>query len=388
MNLTAVVEKAWKMLWNYKALWLFGIVLALVGANTIFPVPWNDWENNDQWTKIRINDTTIKVPGSDMTIDFNAPGGVRITTPDGITWQEFNDLVDELNLEASIDLWPILVELAVIVVVSILLGLIARYIAETAVIRMVYETEETGKRLSVWQGLQRGLTFRAGRLFLIDLVVGILLTVIFIGGFGVSLAPILLAIGRSEAVLITVGVGTLGLLVLAAYLWMAASGVLSLVVQTIKRALVLENQSFLASIRLGIMMTKNHLKEVSLVWLVWMGIRVLWVPLSIMAIILLFPVMIMSILGGVALGGVSATVVAAIANAFTTNTTSVIMGLLAGLPVFILVMVSPVLFVGGLVQTYLSSMWTITYHDLKTIEGPVQEPAPQAQVIPAGGSAD
>ncbi len=44
-----------------------------------------------------------------------------------------------------------------------------------------------------------------------------------------------------------------------------------------------------------------------------------------------------------------------------------IMGALAGLPIFILVMISPILFVSGLVQIYMSSIWTLAYRDLKVM---------------------
>src|SRR4030042_4770170 len=143
MNLETILKKAWQMLWNYRALWLFGAVLALVGASTIYPPTWPNWENNGQWIKIVFTDTTtIQVPGFDMTIDLTAPGGFRIITPEVTSWREFNDLVDELNLEASIHLWPILIAFAVILGLLLLLGVIVRYIVETALIRMVNEPEE------------------------------------------------------------------------------------------------------------------------------------------------------------------------------------------------------------------------------------------------------
>lgn len=389
MNLTEVLKKAWQMLWNYRALWLFGAVLALVGPKMTYPGPWLDLENNNQWIRIKINETTtVRVPGAEMTIDFTAPEGVRVITRDFATWEEFNELVDELNREAEISLWPILIEFVVILGVSILLGLIVRYIAETALIRMVDESEEIGSRLSLWQGLRRGFSLRAGRLFIIDLVVAVLAAVAFIILFGLAAAPILLAIGRNETVLITVGVGTLGLVVLATYLWLAVNAVLSLVMQNIRRACVLEEQGFFASIRQGVLMTRHHLKEVGLVWLVWVGLRILWVPLGVLVLIVLVPVLIITILGGVALGSVPATIVALIASSFTSEATSVIMGILAGLPVFILVMILPIVFVGGFVEVYLSTIWTLAYRDLKAMEHPLPVPASQSQVLPASGSAD
>ena len=389
MNLNTVLQKAWQMLWHYRALWLFDAVLALVGANTIYSGPWPDQEDNNQWIKIKVTDNaTIRVPGSDVTIDLTAPEGIRIITPDGATWQEFRDLVNELNREASIDLRPVLIEFALILASLLLLGTIARYVAETAVMRMVNEAEETGRRLSVWEGLRRGWSFRAGRLFLLDLAVGMLAAVAFLVVFGLAVAPILLAIGSHEAILITAGVGTLSLLVLGTYLWLAASAVLSLVLQTIRRACVLEEQNLLAAIRQGAMLTKHHLKDFGLVWLFWMSIRLLWIPLGALILILLALVLLLTILAGVVVGGVPAALVAVISDLFMNGATPWIMGALAGLPIFIVVMVSPMLFVSGLVEIYMSCIWTLAYRDLRAMELPLPAHVPQIPLAPAYGASD
>jgi hypothetical protein len=389
MNLNTVLKKAWQILWSYRALWLFGAILALVGANTIYSPTWPDWENNGQWTMIKITDTTtIKVPGVDMTVDFTAPGGFRLVTPDSYSWSEFNNLVDLLDREASINLRPILIEATVILAVLLLLGILARYITETALIRMVDETEESGKRLSMWDGLRKGFSRRAGRLFLLDLVVGVLATIVFLVVFGLAVAPILLAIRSHEIILITAGVGTFSLLILAIYLWFAASAVLSVVLQPIRRSCVLEEQSLPSSIRQGFTLTRHHLKEVVPLWLVWVSIRLLWVPLIVPVMFLLVPFLLLAILLGVVFGGAPAALVAGIAGLYIDGVTPWIMGLLAGLPIFIVVMISPILFISGLVEIYKSSMWTLAYRDLKAMEVQVDAPSAQAQVLPAQGSAD
>jgi hypothetical protein len=394
MNLNTILKKSWQMLWNYKALWLFGAILALVGANTISLSFWpewlnNDWENNNQWTKIKLSEaTTLRIPGADMTIDLTAPGGVRIIPPEGITWREFINLVEELDQEASINLWPILIESAVILGILLLLGMFARYITETALIRMVDETEGTGRRLSLWEGFRRGFSFRAGRLFLLDLAISLLAALVFILVFGLAIAPLLLAIGSREAILITIGVGTFGLLVLVSFLLLAIGAVLSLVLQPIRRACVLEQQSLLASIRQGVMLAKHHMKDVGSLWLVWMSLRLIWVFLIVPVIILFIPFLLLTIPLGALLGGGPAALVAGITALFMDGYTPWIMGALAGLPIFIVVMISPILFVSGLVEVYMSSIWTLAYRDLKVMEHQVQEPIPQAQVLPARGSAD
>ncbi len=42
--------------------------------------------------------------------------------------------------------------------------------------------------------------------------------------------------------------------------------------------------------------------------------------------------------------------------------------ILFGLPIFILVMIAPMLFLGGLVEVAKSSLWTLTYRELRALE--------------------
>jgi hypothetical protein len=389
MNVQTILHKAWQMLWHYRALWLFGAILALVGPKMIFPITWPDKEQDNQWIKIKVSEySTIRVPGIDMTIDFTAPGGVRITTPDSTSWNEFRDLVDLVNREASINLWPVLTEFAVILVCLPLLGAVARYVSETAVIRMVDEAAETGRHLSLREGLRKGLSIRAWRLFLLDLIVGVLGTLALILVLGLAAVPVLWAIGRHEAIIIAAGVGAFGLLVLAMYLAFAANVIMSLVIQPIRRACVLEDQGLLASIRQGITLTKRHLMDVGLVWLVWISIQALWIPISIMVLILLGPVLLLTVLVGVVVGIVPTALMASITSLFMGGITPWIMGALVGTPLLFVVTVSPMLFVSGLVEIYKSSVWTFVYREMKAMESPVQVPVSQSPLVAAHSTAD
>jgi hypothetical protein len=390
MSISTILKKAWGMLWQYRALWLFGAVFALVTVNTIFPLDWLARDEQDvEWTKIRVTErSTIKVPGIDMTIDFTAPEGVRISTPHATSWRSFSDMVDELNREVSINLWPLLVEFGVLLVGAIVLGTMIRYIVETALIRMVDETGQTGKRLSLREGLQRGWSKRAWRLFLLDFVLGVLAFVGFIVLFGLAVAPILLSIGSHDAVIIIAGIGTAGLLVMAGCLWLAALVVLSFVLQPIRRACILEDQSLWASIRQGLSLTRHHLKEVGLLWLVWMGIRVLWAPVAAAILIILTPILLLTILLGGVVSGVPAVIIGITARIFMGGLTPWLMGALAGLPIFIVVMISPMLFVSGFVEIYKSCIWTLAYRDLKAMKVSARVPVPQPQGLPASGPAD
>jgi hypothetical protein len=234
--------------------------------------------------------------------------------------------------------------------------------------------------------LRRGWSPAAWRLFLIDLVVNVLAFSAFIVAFGLAVTPVLLAIGSHEAIIITAGIGTFGLLILTGYLGFAASVVLSFLMQPIRRACVLEDQGLWASIRQGATLTKHHLKDVGLIWLIWMCFRLVWAPVSVLIVVLLSPVLLFTMLGSLALGGIPTLLVAIPSSLFVNGFTPWIMGAMAGLPVFIIATISPILFVNGLMEVYLSSMWTVAYRDLKKIERIVQVPVPQGQVAPARGT--
>ena len=389
MNLKNILQKAWKMLWNYRALWLFGAVLALVGVGAIYTIPWSSEDENDQWTQIKLTeDFSIRVPGTDMIIDLTDPERIRIIAPEGTSWNEFQRQMDELERDASIHIRPIFIEILIILIGSILMGVMARYIAETALVRMVNETAENGKQLSAWKGLRRGWSPGAGRLFLLDLMVKILVGVIFAGVFGLTIAPLLLARGSQDWVMITIGIGTVGLLSLIVSLWFAMNMLLSLVLQPIRRACVLEKQSLVNSIRQGIRMMKHHPAELGLIGLIWLGIRLVWVPLAGMIWLLLVPILLMTTLLGVVVGGVPAILVVGIANLFTDSLTAWIMGVLAGFPTFIIIMISPMLFLSGLIEIFLSSIWTLAYRDLIAVKREVEEPDLLEKAVSAAGLTD
>jgi hypothetical protein len=122
MNLNKIFQRSWHMLWHYRALWLFGAFLALAGASLIRPVPWRSQQENDQWILIKFSQYfTLRLPGADMTIDLTTPGGIRITTPDSLTWHEIQRAVQDVKLSTSIDLWRILIEFAVILAIMLLI---------------------------------------------------------------------------------------------------------------------------------------------------------------------------------------------------------------------------------------------------------------------------
>jgi len=390
MNTVRILKRAWQMVWTCRALWLFGAILALTTATAFYPGPWRGQENADEWIKIKFAESfTISLPGEGLTIDLTTPKKINIWLDSGKSPREVRDIEEFLNEVISPNVWLILIETATILAVLILLGTIARYVAETAMIRMVDRIEETGaQNLSLRQGLGLGWSLRAGRLFLLDLAVYLLAALTFILVFLLALSPLLL-IATGNVLAIAAGAfGTLGLLGLASTLLFAGSVLLSLVMQPVKRACVLDNLGITASLRKGFSVLRGHLKQVVTMWVIWIGIRILWIPLSFVLMILTAPLLVLTILLGVVAGGVPGVVVAGLSSLFVEGATPWIMGAIVAIPIFLLVMISPMLFLGGLVQVFLSSMWTLAYRELRAEGVPVRAPLPAAPPAAVKGMAE
>ena len=114
---------------------------------------------------------------------------------------------------------------------------------------------------------------------------------------------------------------------------------------------------------------KRNWKNVGLMWLVMIGIKIVW---GIAFFILIFPLLIVSIL--TALGGVLVAIVPTLLTAGFASLLSApdywpwIFAAIIGLPFFFVVAFSPILLVNGWGQIYRSNVWTLTYRDLKALD--------------------
>ena len=109
-------------------------------------------------------------------------------------------------------------------------------------------------------------------------------------------------------------------------------------------------------------------------WLIMVGVRIGWTVAMILVLILLFPVMILLMIVGGVLGGLPALMVWGVASLFFEGAVPWILAGVIGLPIFILVMAVPWLFLGGLMEVFKSSTWTLTYRELRALEGVEPEP--------------
>ncbi len=123
-----------------------------------------------------------------------------------------------------------------------------------------------------------------------------------------------------------------------------------------------------ASIRQGFRLVSKNFVEVLVVWLIWIGTRLVWMLAMLPVFFLLLPLVLFFILVGTVVAGVPAATLGGIFSLFMQGAAPWIIGILAVVPIFILVAFAPLFFAGGLVEVFKSSTWTLAYRDLRALQ--------------------
>jgi hypothetical protein len=268
----------------------------------------------------------------------------------------------------------IAVAITLVVVILILSSVIAilHYVAETATIRMVDEYEQTDVKVGFRQGWKYGWSRASWRLFLINFVTHIPALILFVILGLAAWWIISTALNGTESALINSLVAGIGLSFLSIFITVILMVVLLLLRDFAWRMVILEGTGVMESLKLATSLAKRNWKSVGLMWLVMIGVRIVW---AIAFFILIFPLLIVSIL--TAVGGVLAAIVPTLLTAGVASLFSApdywpwIFALIIGLPFFFVVAFSPIFLVSGRGQIYQSSVWTLTYRELKALEAVV-----------------
>ena len=390
MDYGKVLKRSWHMVTRYRALWIFGIVLGLVTFS---------WE-------------MVLLGGLDDENQY--PRGIVITTMDGetfhdalqrtlqegidgteeeisITLRELDRLFTrELGRRFVVDVMIVLAVLAAAFVVTLIVTKIARYVSETALIRMVGDYEGTGERLGVWQGLRLGLSRTAWRFLFIDLAIDIPVILAFMLLFALAFTTLVFGIrGSTPATIIVGSLLTGGLFVTGIVLAVVVGTLLSVLKRFFRQACALECLGVIASIRRGWAVVRRKPVDVLVMWLIMLGITLGWGVVIALSFLVLFPLLILFIvLGGVA-GALPAYLVFLLSSLVFEGTLPVLLAVIVGLPSLILVMLAPWWCLGGLMEVFSSSAWTLTYRELSAAEDaqPVQVPAMDAISLGAAPAA-
>ena len=368
MDPVKILKRSWYILWNYRTLWIFGLVLALAagssmgrGNNSKFQYEQNH-PQNQQFTPHSMQEAFTEL-GQEMQKLFRE--GVPSEHISGETVRAF--------------LWVLGTFILVMVILGIVVA-IARYVSETAVIRMVDEYEGTTNKLSLRQGLRLGWSNTSWRLFLINLIVNLpviaLMLVFLLAGIGIYFAAVK---GNTTFSPISI-VFMIGLAFLAIFAVAIVSILLHLLRNFFWRICVLEDARVGESLRRGLAMARANWQNVGLMWIVMIGLGIAWAIGSIILAIVTLPIVLVTAF-------LAALVVALpfllLLGVFSTFLSGPLPWIAAGifvLPFFAILGFSPWLMLGSWQRIYTSTVWTLTYREIKALPATV---AP-AEVVPVG----
>jgi len=375
MDPVKILKRAWHILWNYRALWVFGLILALTAASS----GGGGGGNNGVRFSGDGNNQNYQIPLPEnwregLNQFFNELGKAWATLRTeglpslGITQGELTAL-----------LWIAVIFILVMIMIGIVMA-VARYISETAVIRMVDEYEATDAKMSVRQGFRIGWSRTSWRLFLINLIVHIpvFLLLVVLGILGFIIYAIVAGHNGSFAVAgVIAGIGGA---FLAIFVVVIVSILLGLLRHFFWRVAVLENADVSESLRRGFALVRENWKSVGLMWLVMIGLGIAWAIVSIIAFILLIPVMFVTAAIGVIVAAIPGLLLVGLFSLFLNGYLPWIVGGIFVLPLFFLIAFSPLVLLTAWQQVFSSTVWTLTYREVKAM--PAQ--LPETETGPVG----
>lgn len=357
MEHVKIIKRAWRILWDYRALWVFGILLALTSAS---------------------GGNGGSGGGGDA---FNHNGNMPFNIP-GEFGQALRELGNSMDRFFQPNMANQLIGVAIVLVcVAVLLGILAtivQYVSRAALIHMVDHYEATGEKLRWKAGWRLGWSRHAWRLFLVDLTIFLPVFVGVLVLFGCAAMPVLVSvIGGGEPTPLGI-ISTIGLVFLVVFVLVIVAAAMSLLMELVYRQVVLRNTGVFESIRLGWQTLRANFTNVFLMWLILIGIAI---GFFIASLIVFFLLAMAALLFG---GGIGAGLYFLV-KAIGTVKAAIITGTAVGGLIALLVLAAPLTFLSGLYETFTSTVWTLTYRELQLprmdqLAPPPTEPEP---LVPA-----
>ena len=358
MDPIKILKRAWHILWSYRALWVFGLILALAGAGS------SGGNGSNSSSRYESNPQSNQ---QHETLPEDMPQTFEEFTQE--MERLFNEGMSEVGIPKE-DLTTLIWIAVIFVVFSMILGLVvavARYVAETAVIRMVDEHENTGTKMTIREGFRIGWSRTSWRLFLINLLVNLpmILAMLLLLGLGITVL-MSFSQGGKEAGMMSLVI-SLVVLFLVIFVVALVSIFLGLLRHFFWRACALENLGVRESLRRGFQMARENWKNVGIMWLVMVGLGIAWAFVSIVAAIVTLPVVALTSVVAVLVAGIPALLVGGLTSLFLNGWMSWVIGAVFALPLFFTLAFSPWLLLGSWQTVYASTVWTLVYRELKAL---------------------
>jgi hypothetical protein len=358
MDPIKILKRAWHILWSYRALWVFGLILALAGAGSSS----GNGSNSSSRREANSQGSQQQPLPEDMGEAFKqATQEIQ---------KAFNEGLDEVGIPRG-DLNTLIGIAVAFVIFCVVLGLIiavARYVAETAVIRMVDEYENTGSKMTIKQGFRIGWSRTSWRLFLINLLVNLPLflgMILLLAGVGIAIFQSMTRGFQTPATFVILAL--VGLMFLVIFVVAIITIFLGLLRHFFWRACALENLGVRESLSRGFQMARENWKNVGIMWLVMIGLGIVWAIVSIIAIIVTIPVVVVTTVAGALVAVIPVLLAGGLTSIFLSGWLPWIVGVLFALPLFFTIAFSPWLLLGSWQTVFASTVWTLVYRELKAL---------------------
>lgn len=362
IDIGKIIKRAWHILWNYKVLWIFGILLALtaggggrVSGGSNYQFSGNDWNNYNPGFQ----------PGPQMQEFF--------------TWfeQYVVPLFDNPGQNIATWVWIGVAFFLFLLILGVIFAFV-RYPSEAAILRMVDEYEQTGTKVGFKQGWKLGWSRRAFRMWVIDLIISLpaFLFVALIIGLGVLF--FVSVVNGTNSMAAAGSITAIGCTFLFVFVFIILMVFLGLLRQFFIRKAALEETTVGDSFRQGWAMFKRNWKSAALMWLVMLGIGIGVGVAGMILVFLLIPVFIILLIPAVIVAAIPGLIAFGIASLFASPILAGIIGGIVALPFLLLVLSAPLTLISGWYMIFESNVWTLTYREMKALES--LQPAADVEV--------
>ncbi len=331
MDLGRILSRSFEITRRYRALWLFGILLAIFGGQS---------GNLSNSLNFRGG------PPSNQTL----PGGG----------------VPQLPQVPTNTIILIVATVACIVLILIILSVILRFVSRGALMGLVGELEADETNPTVRRGFNIGFD-RFWSLFGIALLINIPLFLISLLLLLVAAIPLIASLipliqaGRQPDQVVgpaVAGIISSVVLICCVILFLVIVGlVLQPFYQFFMRACVIGRRGAMDSIREGYRLVRANLGNVIVLYLVLIGLAIAYI-----IIVLVLALVLLAIIGGISV---------AVGAAAQSATPGIVVAVILAIPALLFL-----LFIGALYQVFDSTMWTEGYLALAAPPIPATPPAP------------
>jgi hypothetical protein len=352
MNTTKILQNSWNLMLHYRALWLFGVILALTTVSFASPLWLTADDNPSDRTLINWEISSRDQAWIKENFGLELPLQYKLEIED-LTFRLDDPLLSPQEKSRLIN---ITIRIFLILLAFLVVMLLFRYTARAALIKMVNDHQTNKEKYPTRKGWSLGFSTAALKMFLIDLIVYPLLFLFTILLLLAALIPVLIAIKGSPAA-ITIGVLlmiSLTLVSVAGIIVMWIAGMITL--QIARRACLIEGLGVFASIWRGIRLTRLHLRSVGTTWLILLGVDLIY-P------ILIAPVAILLLGAGLAFSGLLAFALGSLLSLLMVKATAWTIAVITGLVLLVLIICIPITLLSGLLEVFKSSTWTLTFRE-------------------------